>query len=170
MSRGGELTAPPVWLLDVDGVVNVRRPCWHAAPHRGHAYADGAEWSMRWAPALTSRIARLHRDGVVEVRWCTSWCAHASQLERLFGLPELGRAFTGNLDGSGAAALKLAAAWAVLAGGRRLVWTDDEEVPEPGPMLDQLSAGGRALLIRPDARRGLAPAHLDEIETFARQC
>ncbi|MGI5185058.1 hypothetical protein ACQEVZ_53285 [Dactylosporangium sp. CA-152071] len=66
-----------------------------------------------------------------------------------------------------APAAKLAAARAVLAGGDHLVWTDDDEVPAAGPLLDELTAAGRALLIRPDARCGLTPAHLDEIEAFA---
>ncbi|GAA2643951.1 hypothetical protein GCM10010399_92380 [Dactylosporangium fulvum] len=80
-------------------------------------------------------------------------------------LPPLGCAFSDEPDASAA---KLAAARAVLAAGRRLVWTDDDEVPESGPLRAELTAGGRALLIRPDARRGLTPADLDEIEAFAR--
>jgi hypothetical protein len=154
-----------VWLLDVDGVINVRKPGWHAAPHHGRAFAEGTAWPMRWAPALTARIRRLHSSGVVEVRWCSTWCAWSDQLERLFRLPALACAFTTTVD---APAAKLAAARAVLAGGDHLIWTDDDEVPAGGPLLDELTATGRALLIRPDARRGLTPAHLDEIEAFAR--
>jgi hypothetical protein len=55
------------------------------APHHGFAYADGVGWPMRWAPRLTARIRHLHTAGLAEVRWCTSWCVNASQLERLFG-------------------------------------------------------------------------------------
>jgi hypothetical protein len=146
-----------VWLLDVDGVINARKPGWHAAPHHGRAYAEGTAWPMRWAPALTARI---------EVRWCSTWCAWSDQLERLFRLPALPCAFTTAAD---APAAKLAAARAVLAAGDHLIWTDDDEVPTGGPLLEELTAGGRALLIRPDARRGLTPAHLEEIEAFARR-
>ncbi|WP_327011038.1 hypothetical protein OHA72_29485 [Dactylosporangium sp. NBC_01737] len=153
-----------VWLLDVDGVINARKPGWHAAPHHGRAYAAGTAWPMRWAPALTARIRRLHNSGAVEVRWCSTWCAWSDQLERLFRLPPLPCAFTTTAD---APAAKLAAARAVLAAGDHLIWTDDDEVPTAGPLLDELTAAGRALLIRPDARRGLTPDHLDEIEAFA---
>jgi hypothetical protein len=155
-----------VWLLDVDGVINARKPGWHAAPHHGRAYAEGTAWPMRWAPALVARIRRLHASGAVEVRWCSTWCAWSDQLERLFRLPALACAFTTTTD---APTAKLAAARAVLADGDHLIWTDDDEVPTGGPLLDELTATGRALLIRPDARRGLTPAHLDAIESFARR-
>jgi hypothetical protein len=156
----------PVWLLDVDGVINVKRPGWSAAPFQGRAHALGAEWKLRWAPALIARIRTLHGDGVAEVRWCSTWCAWPGEVERLFKLPGLDRAFGDVPDFSVA---KLAAARAVLRAGRRLVWTDDVEVPEAGPLREELTRDGRALLIRPDERRGLTPAHLDEIEAFCRE-
>ncbi|MEU7870807.1 HAD domain-containing protein [Dactylosporangium sp. NPDC049140] len=162
------MTTPPVWLLDVDGVINVRRPQWHAQPHHGTAFSAGMGWRMRWAPQLIARIRALHRTGAAEVRWCTSWCAEADQLERLFRLPAFGRAFPDETPGDGR---KLAAARAVLAEGRRLIWTDDAEVPVPQEepeLYSELTAGGHALLIRPHERDGLRPAHLDQIEAFAR--
>ncbi|WP_433066693.1 hypothetical protein [Dactylosporangium sp. CS-033363] len=154
----------PVWLLDVDGVVNTRRPLWGAELRRGTARSEGVDWPIRWAPALVDRIRWLHGEGIVEVRWCSTWCADADALERLFGLPALGRAFgAGAPDGA-----KLAAARGVLASGRRLVWTDDVEVPRDGPVLGELTAGGKGLLIRPHPRRGLRPRDLARIEAFAR--
>ncbi|WP_432842085.1 hypothetical protein [Dactylosporangium sp. CA-092794] len=161
---GGQVTEPPVWLLDVDGVINVERPGWGGAPRNGRAVAEGIEWPMRWAPALRARIRRLHRDRIVEVRWCSTWCAWPGELERVFRL-RFARAFGVVPDASAA---KLAAARAVLAGGRRLVWTDDAEVPEQGAVFEELTAHGRGLLIRPDEECGLLPVHLDEIAAFAR--
>jgi hypothetical protein len=160
----------PVWLLDVDGVINTRRPTWGAELRRGTADSDGVDYPMRWAPGLITRIRQLHGDGVVEVRWCTTWCADADRLERLFGLPALGRALgAADLrDGEQTDERKLAAARRVLADGRRLVWTDDAAVPRPGPLFDELTRGGNGLLIRPHARRGLRPRDLNGIEAFAR--
>jgi hypothetical protein len=128
------------------------------------------DYPMRWAPELTARIRRLHDGGVVEVRWCTTWCEDAGELERLFGLPALGRALgAADLrDVEDTDARKVAAARRVIAGDRRLVWTDDAAVPRPGPLYDELTSGGSGLLIRPHARRGLRPRDLDRIETFAR--
>lgn len=69
----------------------------------------------------------------------------------LWRLPPLGRAISANPMPRGPACrpLKLAAARAVLAEGRRLIWTDDEVLPEPGPLRDELTRDGRALLIAP---------------------
>ncbi|MBG0825954.1 hypothetical protein HS048_35370 [Planomonospora sp. ID91781] len=158
----------PVWLLDVDGVINVTRPGgWAGMPRRGTAYSGGEVYRMRWAPALIDRIRALHRAGGVEIRWCSTWCADADEVERLFGLPPLARAWSGRLPGAAAAAaVKLAAARQVLAHGRRLVWADDVEVPACGPVCEELTEGGRALLIAPSPRTGLQPADLDAIEAF----
>ena len=92
-------------------------------------------------------------------------------MERLFKLPVLGRAFTEELRGFTCSEAKLAAARAVLADGRRLIWTDDVEVPTESsePVLyAELTADGQGLLIRPDERGGLRPEHMDEIESFIR--
>lgn len=165
------MTDPPVWLLDIDGVINIRVSPWHSAPYNGRAYDNGREWKIRWAPQLITRIKALHNAGLVEVRWCTTWCHNVEQMERLFKLPEFGRAFTEELRGFACSEAKLAAARAVLAEGRRLIWTDDVEVPverqEP-TLYAELTADGRALLIRPDERGGLRPEHMDEIEAWIR--
>lgn len=121
---------------------------------------------MRWSPPLIDRIRILHTSGAVEARWCTTWCAFADQLERLWSLPPLHRAFTDRVNGRAASLAKLAAARQVLADGRRLIWTDDTETPTSGDVHDELTAGGRGLLIAPQPSRGLRPEHMDSIETF----
>ncbi|MEV0134951.1 hypothetical protein AB0H83_41680 [Dactylosporangium sp. NPDC050688] len=162
---------PPVWLLDVDGVLNVRRPLWGPSLCRGTAHSAGVDWPIRWAPLLITRIRHLALAGLVEVRWCTTWCPDADALEHLFDLPPFGRALTAaDLDRvDDTDPLKLAAARGVLADRRRLVWTDDTAVPDPGPESAALTAGGRGLLIKPNPRRGLRPSDLARIEAFARQ-
>jgi hypothetical protein len=161
----------PVWLLDVDGVLNVPKPGWSAPPRRSTAYAEGVAWGMRWAPKLVTRIRELHGAGVVEVRWCTTWCPWADQLERMMGLPALQRSLPDDVARGPSlprAGAKLAVAFAVLnEEGRRLVWTDDDAIPVQGrDDRRALEADGRALLIAPPYARGLQPAHLDEIERW----
>jgi hypothetical protein len=156
----------PVWLLDVDGVLNASRPGWGAAPRSGWAYSAGERWRIRWAPALVSRIRTLHRSGRVEIRWCTTWCHDADQIERLLNLPPFDRAWGGQLFGAEASDAKLAAARTVVDTGRPLIWTDDAEVPEEGPLVEELSGDGRGLLIRPKPYKGLQPEHVDAIEAF----
>ncbi|MET7420358.1 hypothetical protein [Dactylosporangium sp. NPDC005555] len=133
---------------------------WGPLLHRGVAHSEGVDWPIRWAPALISRIRGLSAAGLVEVRWCSTWCPDADVLERLFDLPAFGRALPAGVEVTDA--LKFAAARRVLASGRRLVWTDDTAVPAT-----RLTAGGRALLIRPHPRRGLRPRDLTRIEAFA---
>ncbi|GAB3152935.1 hypothetical protein GCM10027290_44810 [Micromonospora sonneratiae] len=164
------MSQPPVWLLDVDGVINAARPGWSAAPHRADVWSptDHCQYPLRWAPTLVDRIRALHVAKSVEVRWCTTWCPDADQLERLWRFPPLDRALAENPvpKGSYGWPLKLAAARKVLASGRRLVWTDDEAVPPDGPDRDELVQDGRALLIAPSPRRGLQPDDLVAIEAF----
>lgn len=156
----------PVWLLDVDGVLNAVRPGWDAPPRSGTAYSGGRPFRIRWAPALVSRIRELHSRGLVEIRWCSTWCSDADQIERLLGLPRLDRAWHHELSAQAAAVAKLNAAREVLDQGRRLIWTDDEAIPASGPLRDELTATGRALLIAPIPSRGLQPEDLDSIDAF----
>lgn len=155
----------PVWLLDVDGVINAPDPGWGAAPHSDHVYPGGPR-HMCWAPALITRIRALHDSGRVDIRWCSTWCSDADRLEALFGLPRLDRAWYDRLTSTAAAAAKLAAARDILDRDRPLIWTDDTEVPASGPVHDELTRRGRTLLIAPSPRHGLQPDHLDAIEAF----
>jgi hypothetical protein len=164
--NGRVTTAGVVWLLDVDGVLNTRRPGWGGPPRRAFAYSEGRPFLMRWAPRLMERIRTIHTTGRVVIRWCTTWCPESEQLEKLFDLPRFERVWTQQLNGLAAGLAKLDAAYDVLAQGHRLVWTDDQEVPESGVIFDELTVDGRALLIAPDPNRGLQPEHLDRIERF----
>ncbi|MDI6102385.1 hypothetical protein QLQ12_27575 [Actinoplanes sp. NEAU-A12] len=120
----------PVWLLDVDGVVNAFRSGWYARPRLVQVYsaADDYDYRIRYEPRLVDAIRRVHADGLAEVTWCSTWCSDAAALEDALGLPTLPRAFTEQVGGAAVCAAKLAAARRVLAAGRRLVWTDDVEV------------------------------------------
>lgn len=156
----------PIWLLDVDGVINATRPGWRAAPRSGTTYSAGYPYRLCWAPALITRIHALHRSGAVTIRWCSTWCSDAEEVEHLFGLPRFDRAWAGPISRNAAAEAKLAEARAVLSHGHRLIWTDDEAVPADGPVRDELTRTGSALLIAPIPTRGLQPEHLDTIEAF----
>jgi HAD domain in Swiss Army Knife RNA repair proteins len=150
-----------IFLLDVDGVLNASKAGWSRAPRKGYAYADGQNWKMQFEPALMSRIALLNARPDVEVLWATSWVGHTDQLERLFRLPALlsaGSRSMSNLD-------KLVAAMEVLYSGNRLVWADDEAIPDSGKIYDWVDEG-KALLITPKPSRGLRSTDLDTIENF----
>lgn len=161
----------PVWLLDVDGVLNATKPGWGAAPLTRTVYADAVAFHMRFAPALLRRLRELHHAGAVEVRWATTWVDHIDQITGLMGLPSWQCAFTLAGTGRDAAAAKYAAAMDVVqTERRRLIWTDDEAIPADGTHAHRrlTAAGPSVLLIRPAANRGLRPEHLDRIEAFLR--
>lgn len=158
----------PVWLLDIDGVLNANKPGWGAAPRKTFC----AGFTIRWAPALLDRIREVHRSGAVEIRWCSTWCGYPDQLAalaRAFRL-DLASSFGDRPMSKTWAELKAEAALAVLAAGRRLIWTDDDEIGAARRMFPELAAAeadGRALLIAPRANRGLQAEHLDLIMEFA---
>lgn len=156
----------PVWLLDVDGVLNANRPGWGAAPRTGYATADGVRYQFRWAPKLISEIRDLGNSGLVEINWCTTWCAYIDQIESIFDLPGFSRSFTeDHRDRQLTLETKHLAAMEVIDTGRRLIWTDDDVIPTSGALFRSLTAAG-SLLISPDWRKGLQPEHIDQIKEF----
>jgi len=156
-----------VWLLDVDGVINVDRPGWGGPPCNRDIEALGRTWRVRWAPRLMSRIRALAEAGQVDLRWCTTWCPDAAKLELMWRLPPLRRALASPINHRTKEADKLAAAVDVLAAGHRLIWTDDDAIPSPGtPLYRSLVENDRALLIEPDHRRGLQPDDMERVEAF----
>jgi hypothetical protein len=103
---------------------------------------------------------------VVEIRWCSTWCSDADQVEGLLGLPRLERCWRDPMSPMTAAIAKLDAARQIVREGRRLIWTDDDAIPPEGPVRDELTASGRALLIAPVPSRGLQSEDLDAIDAF----
>jgi hypothetical protein len=157
----------PVWLLDVDGVLNADYPAWDEEPARDVATANGWEYPMTWSPSLVERIKGLHDSGLVEVRWSTTWVSHADELERVFGL-DLKLAFPA--DEYSISRAKQGAALRVVDHERRaLIWTDDDVVPLVGTLRDYLDDHEvPTLLIKPSFSEGLTPTHIDQITAFAR--
>jgi hypothetical protein len=166
---GGLDPLRPVWLLDVDGVLNASHPGWNRAPVIRTAFAGEAAFRLCFAPALIRRIRAVHECGAVEVRWATTWVDHIDQVIRVMRLPRWACAFNLGQDDANTDAAKYAAALHVVETERRpLIWTDDEAIPaESSRAYCRLrSAGPRVLLIRPCSSRGLQPEHLDQIHRF----
>lgn len=160
----------PVWLLDVDGVLNATRPGWEEPHVQGKAYVDGVAYLLRWAPQLARRIESIVGGGAVEVRWATTWVDHILQVERLLALPSMSTAFRVGPDADlDPAELKLQAALHVVEVERRpLIWTDDDAIPGVEDILHRRiqDAGVPVLLLEPRTANGLQPEDLNEIEAF----
>lgn len=162
---------PPIWMLDVDGVINAfGKPGWGEAPRKRII----AGFVIRWAPKLIVRMKQLQAAGLIEIRWSTTWCGSRWELGMLamtLGL-DCAPAFADRPPHKTWGDMKAEAALDALGSGRRLVWTDDDEVGGARglfPQFEEAEKDGRALLIAPRSNRGLQPEHLDQIEEFARQ-
>jgi hypothetical protein len=158
----------PVWLLDVDGVINAYVPAW-----TDMVKVKCAGVTIRYAPVLVDRIRTLHASRAVEVRWCTTWCGYPELLADLEALLDVAfaPAFGDRPLSKTWAEMKAEAAVAVLAEGRRLVWTDDSEVDAGRRLYPAIQRGetdSRAHLVAPESRYGLTADDVLGIEAFLR--
>jgi hypothetical protein len=182
--------ARPVWLLDIDGVVNALAPgplprAWpedewvqrvvHAnVPGRGPMVLP----ILAARPVLTF-VGDVVRSGSADVVWHSTWRASAvTDLAPMLGLPpipisvapewmpEWTPKWTQRADGVW---WKLPAAQRVVAAGRPLVWTDDDL----GVLADQVAALAEhpdTLLIGPDPQTGITADQLETIAAFLSRC
>ncbi len=166
--RRPEGDARPIWLLDVDGVLNAvtLEPDRTAWPEwrTGTAQADGRTYPITFSPDVMAGIRAVHRRGLAEIRWLTTWSGDANRgLRRLLDLPEfpvVGR------PGGSAVWWKLPFAQEVGREGRPLVWTDDE-LGYSAEAMDWLNGLEQpALAIAPRPGVGLRREHLDRITEF----
>ena len=165
----------PVWLLDVDGVLNSLS----SAPNpkelrRGEAVQkylrtnSGATFRLRVHNDLVAFVNRMHESGLVDIRWATTWTDQANTVfAPAFGFPQLPvwsrpPEETGRFDDHN---WKTTAALRVVHNGRKLVWTDDEAIPDYfDDLVADVSKGH--LLVRPNDQVGLTLADCELIEAF----
>lgn len=167
-----EASTTPLWLLDVDGVLNAIEP---KNKHRNawgryeKQRVDGG-FEITWAPALITGIREMIEDGLVEVQWLTTWMHLANGgLRVLLDLPELPVAATMDEFRRGNHTVdwwKLAAAKRV-AGQRPLIWTDDDLAGSDDARLWVTERPWPTLAICPSYRGGLQPEEFQKIYDFA---
>lgn len=157
---------PPVWLLDVDGVLNALDPGGLGWPDYVTFSARG--FLLRYSPTLTSRIAELHATGRVEVRWLTTWEGDADRLlAPRMGLPPLAVASAAGEASAGGGWWKLPVAQRVREeSGRRLVWTDDDLDRVDEALEWARDQAGDVLAVSPSSYVGLTPDDLAVIEAW----
>ena len=165
----------PVWLLDVDGVLNSLS----SSPNpkelrRGEAVQkylktnSGPTFRMRVHNDLVAFVNRMHSSGLVDIRWATTWTDQANTVfAPAFDLPQLPvwsrpPEETGRFDDHN---WKTGGALRVVHAGRKLIWTDDEAIPDNfDELVEDVSKGH--LLVRPDEAVGLTLADCKLIEDF----
>lgn len=167
----------PLWLLDVDGVLNAVRldvPEGHVRCEVGDS--DARTWDITYRPAVVEFIRDLHESGRVEVRWLTTWCEDArDSLAPAVGLP-LDCAVEGVAERSrfrpsdwwkSTVAQRLSDA----DPDRPLIWTDDDldYGLRTGEAAWLRSRSGRTLGISPKCDVGLTDDHLAAITAFVEE-
>jgi hypothetical protein len=169
----------PVWLLDIDGVVNAlsRKPVSGSFPadqwvqRLVHTELPGlgpAAFPILAARPVLNFVAAVQATGRVDIRWHSTWReAAVTDLAPSLGLPELPISVAPEWANHHALLpwWKQAAAERVLAAGRLLVWTDDD-INMFRMDLGAFERRADALLIAPDPEIGLTAAHLEQISRF----
>ncbi|WP_051367208.1 hypothetical protein [Hamadaea tsunoensis] len=167
--------AIPMWLLDIDGVINAladEPPAsvwpadqWITTTARS---AGDLEWPLQAARPVLDFLREVHRSGRAEIRWHTGWQHYAGNVSAALDLPawpildcpEYASAPLGvPLTEAAEPWWKLPAAQRVADSGRALLWTDDDA-------LRQGAAIEGALIIAPDEETGLTPSQLRLIDTW----
>lgn len=180
-------TLPPVWLLDIDGVINAisRKPDPNVWPKdqwtTGTAHADGTDWPILAAQPVINFIRDTHASGRAEVRWHTTWQHDATNLAKLLDLPDFDvqacpEFAEHHQDLAGVGWVQVKAGWWKLPAaervvgeeGRALLWTDDDAGTglrdAGGP--EALARFAPTLIVCPRTHVGLTPKHLRQIDEF----
>jgi hypothetical protein len=176
------MSAIPVWLLDIDGVVNAvtrfKPPrAWPAEDWTDtKAMAERREWRILAATPVVDFIRTVHVEGRAEIRWHTTWQDHAANVSVALGLPEFPVHVAPEFDANGGGELlaagqrwwKLPGAWRVVKDeDRDLVWTDDDASWQlTNAQRRSLKAAGRVLIMAPESGTGLCKRHLRQIDEF----
>lgn len=63
----------PIWFLDIDGVVNAAGMDLPDHLLRTEATTQGTTWPIHYSPEVVEFINMIHRSGLAEVRWLTTW-------------------------------------------------------------------------------------------------
>jgi hypothetical protein len=176
----------PVWLLDVDGIVNAigRKPDPSVWPRDQWVVGSAQGWPILAATPVLDFIRAVHSQNLAEIRWHTTWQETAQgELTDLLGLPLLPvmpcPEFHSNVAPAGGSSLsgdgwwKLPAALRVVHEEKRqLIWTDDDleiESRRKGGLQGlplNLSGSESTLLLSPRMSQGLGRRHLRMIAEF----
>jgi hypothetical protein len=177
---------PPVWLLDIDGVLNAvtgdpdgavwPREVWRKTTMT----VDGARYRIRVAQPVLDFLLEVHRVGAADIRWHSSWQDTAPRrFGPRFALPRFPvqpasefahqdrRTATVDLPGGRRVWWKVPAAERVVTEEHRvLLWTDDELRYATGSDLGAVADAPDRLLLGPPMRTGLSLDDLAAIRRF----
>ncbi len=166
-------TPAAIWLLDLDGVINViakkPRDGWgDYAYTAARADTGGIAFKICYSPTFVRLLNLLHAKNVVSFGYLTTWeDAGHRQFAPAVGL-DVGRWVAGFDYAAGTSWWKLLAA-KKLAGstdatGELLIWTDDDIKHQVEPEeMPELLPRDRSIVICPDETKGLTPEEFESI-------
>lgn len=167
----------PVWLLDIDGVINAavgtNRPPTHAWPAEDwidtKAQGRSQTWRILAARPVLDFIRTTHEQGRAEIRWHTTWQDKAAEVATALDLPtfavqEAPELYAVEEQLRRGQWWKLPAVWRVLADGQRVVWTDDDASWDLTPQQKAALAAASCHVVSPDPQTGLCRRHLRDID------
>lgn len=165
----------PLWLLDIDGVINspVLEPPTEVWPDwiKTKARSYSGTWRIHTAVEVRDFIKHCHETGLAEIRWHSTWQECSNNVGGVVDLPafpiqDAPEALRSRFSDS--PWWKLPAVWREVVTGRPVLWTDDD--------MDYLTTEQRATLtaagckmIQPDGGTGLSPTDLKEIQEYLGQ-
>lgn len=168
----------PIWLLDIDGVINASpRHQTHVWPEEAwldaSAYGNGRWWKIVAAQPVLRFIRHVHEYSWAQIVWLTTWQDEAQNVAETLGLPRL-RVIRSPMERDTRYAStnwwKLTAALQEVAVGRPMIWTDDDINAEVTDLFQTYhkynSITPASLLIAPNGDEGLGPWHLKRIATY----
>ncbi len=160
----------PIWLLDLDGVVNAHatRGDRHVWPAEAWRHDTVREWPMLVAQPVVDFIRSAHDAGRAEVRWHTTWQHHAYEFAERFELPRFEIADAPEFERPDDGFWKLPAVARAATEGRPLVWTDDDAARMRPARRRELAERVPLLVVAPPLHVGLCPRHLRQIDRFLR--
>lgn len=175
--------AKPVWLLDIDGVLNATATnipsTWPGSSwHRVHI--DG--FQITWSDKVVDFLKHVDAEGLAEIRWHTTWQERALDVGEAMGLPEFpvqeapewpptGEKVADWIRAARPSWWKYGAAEQVLTVEKRpLLWTDDDIWSSLNAIRRQmLKKLGSVKMISPECIWGLQPGHLRDISRWLQQ-
>jgi hypothetical protein len=165
----------PIWFLDIDGVINsVGMPLEGDGVDVGTyrkvdvTTSDDITWPIHYSHVVIDFIDEVHRSGLAEVRWLTTWqqdarlCfAPAVGLDEFFAYDEP-KEFEHEWWKESVVRAALAET------DTPFIWTDDD-LERPIRVGITRALGRECLMIRPSWRPGLSTQHIHAIGRFVAQ-
>ncbi|GAA1608339.1 HAD domain-containing protein [Catellatospora bangladeshensis] len=183
LRRRPAVSGVPIWLLDIDGVINAvtDEPDRRVWPEQEWIRTTAPsnhdlEWPILAATPVLDFLRRVHEQGRAEIWWHSTWQHNSVNVGTALGLPvwpvrespEFGTQETElatPLARTRQTWWKLPAAQRVLAQGRPLLWTDDDARRQLRAA-DTRPWGASALVVAPPVEAGLTPRQLRRIDRW----